>query len=244
LKGHHRRAALLIACALGLALFPGTARHMDPMPWSTAPDLRSYAFHGESMKEEEEEGPSSYPSDWQWLRRTAPLWKADPDAFRETTNRARRLRNEASGNQLLTQALVQAGPSNVGGRISDIEWDPVVPSIIYAGSATGGVYKTTDTGANWFPVGDDVPNLNVGDLAIDPSAHNTVWLGTGEANGGHNNFPGGGVYRTTDGGASWSLMGLENSASIGRRAATSDPIPNAASIAPPTAARPGRGCCS
>ncbi len=109
-----------------------------------------------------------------------------------------------------------AGPTNIGGRISDIEFNPLNPAIVYAGAATGGMFKSTDMGLSWISVFDDQANLSVGDIGIDPVHPDTLYVGTGEANGGHNNFPGGGVYKSIDGGSSWRLLGLENTTSIGR----------------------------
>jgi photosystem II stability/assembly factor-like uncharacterized protein len=87
---------------------------------------------------------------------------------------------------------------------------------VYAGAATGGVFKSTDLGNTWFPVFDEQAVLPVGDIAVDPTDGNILYVGTGEANGGHNNFAGAGVYKTTDGGFTWTSAGLEATVSIGR----------------------------
>jgi photosystem II stability/assembly factor-like uncharacterized protein len=166
--------------------------------------------------EKEEKGPDQYPSDWDWLRRTFPYWKADAQYFRDQVEVAQLMRSKAPYNKLLQVQVQFAGPTNIGGRISDIEFNPKDPNIVYAGAATGGVFKSTDMGLTWFPVFDDQANLNVGDIGIDPVHPDTLYVGTGEANGGHNNFPGGGVYKSTNGGVSWQFMGLENIASVGR----------------------------
>ena len=108
------------------------------------------------------------------------------------------------------------GPTNIPGRISDIEFDPLNPSIVYAGSAAGGVYKSEDTGGTWYPVFDDQPTLSIGDIAVDPSNPSTIYVGTGEANGGHNNFRGFGVFKSKDGGQTWKESGLEGTSQIGR----------------------------
>lgn len=109
-----------------------------------------------------------------------------------------------------------AGPTNVTGRVSDIEFNTLNPNIVYAGAATGGVFKSTNMGATWFPVFDEAAVLPIGDIGIDPINPDVLYVGTGEANGGHNNFEGGGVYKSTNGGVSWQLIGLEMTASIGR----------------------------
>ena len=108
------------------------------------------------------------------------------------------------------------GPENVGGRVVDIEFNPSNPSIVYAGFATGGVFKSTDTGNSWFPIFDSLAVLTVGDIAIDPQNSDVIYVGTGEANGGHNNFPGGGVFKSTNAGLTWQFLGLEQTTSIGR----------------------------
>lgn len=163
---------------------------------------------------EEEKGPDQYPSDWAWLRRTFPYWKADAQYFRQQMKIAQQMRAEAANMELVQ--VVFAGPTNIGGRVSDIEFNPKNPDIVYAGASTGGVFKSIDMGNTWLPVFDNQANLNVGDIGIDPIHPDTLYVGTGEANGGHNNFPGGGVYKSIDGGLTWQFLGLENTASVGR----------------------------
>ncbi len=159
-------------------------------------------------------GPDTYPSDWAWMRRTYPYWKADVQAFRESMRYAREMRRQAERNPL--EQLTFAGPTNIGGRISDIEFNPLDANIVYAGAATGGVFKSTDMGQTWFPIFDDAGNLSIGDIGIDPVNPDVIYVGTGEANGGHNNFAGGGVYKSSDAGTTWQFLGLENTVSIGR----------------------------
>ena len=161
-----------------------------------------------------EPGPDQRPSEWDWLRRTFPHYQADADYFREQIKKAQHMRESAATHAL---DLVEfAGPTNIQGRISDIEFNPKNPNIVYASAATGGIFKSIDMGQTWFPIFDDQANLNGGDIGIDPLYPDTIYVGTGEPNGGHNNFPGGGVYKSTDGGTTWQFLGLENTASIGR----------------------------
>ncbi len=108
------------------------------------------------------------------------------------------------------------GPVNMAGRITDIEAVEQRPRIVYVGTAGGGVWKTTNNGTTWAPIFDDQPNLSIGDIAIAPSAPDTVWVGTGEANSRQSSSYGAGVYRSTDAGVTWTLMGLEASGAIGR----------------------------
>ncbi len=161
-----------------------------------------------------EPGPDLRPSQWAADQRLSPVWKADPAALREALAEAQGLRAEARGGPF--GAWQEAGPTNVGGRISDIEFAPSAPDVVYASPATGGVFRSDDAGFTWTPIFDDQAVLTVGDLAVHPADPNTVWVGTGEANGSHNNFAGGGVYRTTDGGQTWDFLGLGETYSVGR----------------------------
>lgn len=110
------------------------------------------------------------------------------------------------------------GPTNISGRCTDVE--AVSPRgenyTIWVGSATGGVWKSTNEGTTFEPVFDGMPTASIGDLAIDPNNTDVVWVGTGEANIFRSSNPGCGVFKTTDGGKTWNLMGLENTYTIGR----------------------------
>ena len=108
------------------------------------------------------------------------------------------------------------GPANMGGRITDIEGIPYPSHTFYVAAAGGGIWKTTNTGTTFRPVFDNERVISMGDLAIAPSDTNVVYAGTGEANSRNSISPGGGVYKTTDGGKTWQLMGLEATQQIGR----------------------------
>jgi uncharacterized protein (TIGR03437 family) len=95
------------------------------------------------------------------------------------------------------------GPGNIGGRTRSILIDPTNPLVVYAGAVTGGVWKTTDGGQTWNPLTDLLPVLNVGALAMDPTNSRTIYAGTGESYVG---FPGQGIFKTTDGGATWAQL--------------------------------------
>ena len=89
-------------------------------------------------------------------------------------------------------------------------------NVYYAGAASGGVFKSTDGGAHWQPIFDEMPAASIGALAVAPSDPNVVWAGTGETFLRANVSIGNGIYRSTDGGKSWRHMGLEQTGRIGR----------------------------
>lgn len=110
------------------------------------------------------------------------------------------------------------GPTNIGGRITDLAVHPAQSDIVFAGTAEGGVVRTTNAGATWEPVFDDQPTLSIGAIAIDPTPPHAIYAGTGEVNpgGGSVAYGGLGMFRSTDLGSSWEPLGLEETGSIGR----------------------------
>lgn len=108
------------------------------------------------------------------------------------------------------------GPVVQGGRIVDIEVVPDQPYTFYAAYASGGLWKTTNNGVSFTPLFDDMPTMIMGDIAIDPNQPETIWVGTGEANSSRSSYGGIGLFRSTDAGANWQHMGLEETDRIGR----------------------------
>jgi len=108
------------------------------------------------------------------------------------------------------------GPAATGGRVHDVEVDPKDPSTIYIAAASGGVWKTTNKGTFWKPIFDGQPDNTFGDLAIFPGDTRIIWAGTGEQNNRQSTSRGGGVYRSADGGATWTHLGLSETRHIGR----------------------------
>jgi photosystem II stability/assembly factor-like uncharacterized protein/flagellar hook assembly protein FlgD len=104
----------------------------------------------------------------------------------------------------------------VGNRLTSVVGIPGQPNIYYVGAASGGVFKTTDGGVHWEPIFDDQPVSSIGSLAIAPSDPNIIWAGTGEAWIRSHISVGQGIYKSTDAGKTWTLMGLEKTGRIGR----------------------------
>ena len=95
------------------------------------------------------------------------------------------------------------GPAEMGGRVSDVEGIPSPSHTFYVATATGGIWKTTNAGTTFSPIFDNERVISMGDIAIAPSDTNQIWAGTGESNVRNSVSPGGGVYKSTNGGASF-----------------------------------------
>lgn len=104
----------------------------------------------------------------------------------------------------------------VGNRVTSVVGIPGQPNIYYVGAASGGIFKTTDGGIRWEPIFDGQPVSSIGSLAIAPSDPNVIWAGTGEAHIRSHISVGAGIYKSTDAGKTWKLMGLEKTGRIGR----------------------------
>lgn len=108
-------------------------------------------------------------------------------------------------------AWASLGPGNVGGRTRAIVIDPRQPDVMYAAGVAGGVWKTLDGGSRWSPLDDLMANLAVSTLAMDPADPAVLYAGTGEgfapgSEGEGNMVRGAGIFKTTDGGATWTRL--------------------------------------
>ena len=108
------------------------------------------------------------------------------------------------------------GPAIMGGRIDDFAVVESNPSIIYAATASGGLWKTINNGTTWEPVFDKEAHSSIGDVTVAPSDPDIVWVGTGEANNRQSSSWGDGVYKSVDGGKTWESVGLKDTHHIGR----------------------------
>jgi hypothetical protein len=108
------------------------------------------------------------------------------------------------------------GPANFQGRLSDVVGIPGPSKTLYVAAAGGGIWKSGNNGVTWRPIFDDKNIISMGVLAIAPSDTNTIWAGTGEPNSRNTIEPGAGIYKSENGGTTWTLMGLEKTQHIGR----------------------------
>ena len=110
----------------------------------------------------------------------------------------------AQSNPVAALRFRTIGPANMSGRITDVAVNESNPYEFYASSATGGVWKTTDNGVTWTPIFQRETTHSVGSLAVDQRNPQVVWVGTGEATNRQSSSWGDGIYKSIDGGKSWT----------------------------------------
>ncbi|MCG6955196.1 MAG: glycosyl hydrolase, partial [Gemmatimonadetes bacterium] len=115
------------------------------------------------------------------------------------------------------------GPAVMSGRVVDIAVASSpgarggqLGTVVYVAAASGGVWKSINAGVSWTSVFDNYGTASIGAVAVAPSNSDIVWVGTGEANNQRSSSYGDGVYKSTDGGKTFHLMGLKTSQQVGR----------------------------
>ena len=142
---------------------------------------------------------------------TAPA-KVTPVAFNADSARLvelpwRGIGPAVTSGRIVDFAVPEGPAERVGGRLGEL---------FYVASASGGVWKTTNGGTTWEPIFDHQATISVGDIAVAPSNPDLIWVGTGEANNQRSSSWGDGVYKSENGGKSWTNTGLRKSEHIGR----------------------------
>ncbi|HZU04949.1 MAG TPA: dockerin type I domain-containing protein [Chloroflexota bacterium] len=207
----------LVTVLLGLGVFPPPA----------APAARAQR----PPEQEREASPAEREAYFYW-QRAAPAQTIPPGALararaqleaalqRGTLQRAPQGVPSAQG--VVETPWVAIGPQPIGeglagfgagqlpnaGRVTALAVDPSDPSgnTVYLGAATGGVWKTTNGGVTWLPLTDTQPSLAIGAIALDPTQPQTVYVGLGEQNFSGDSYYGFGILKSTNGGASWTLL--------------------------------------
>ncbi|WP_222984512.1 WD40/YVTN/BNR-like repeat-containing protein [Flagellimonas meishanensis] len=108
------------------------------------------------------------------------------------------------------------GPAGMSGRVTAIDVVHANPDIMYVGTASGGLWKSTSGGIKWSPIFDEEVTASIGAVAIQQSNPSVIWVGTGEGNPRNSLNGGYGIYKSLDGGKSWKSMGLEKTRHIHR----------------------------
>lgn len=108
------------------------------------------------------------------------------------------------------------GPAGMSGRVTAIDAVHADPDVIYVGTASGGLWKSTSGGIDWTPIFDEEPAHSIGAVAIYQPNPDIIWVGAGEGNPRNSQSAGNGLYRSIDGGRTWAHLGLEESRNIHR----------------------------
>lgn len=108
------------------------------------------------------------------------------------------------------------GPVVMAGRVTDIAVNPRNVNEFYIAYASGGVFKTTNNGSSFQPIFDGNGTLTIGDIALSKANPDIIWAGTGEVNSSRSSYPGTGVYKSVNGGKTWTFEGLTNTQHISR----------------------------
>ncbi|MDT0554682.1 WD40/YVTN/BNR-like repeat-containing protein [Patiriisocius hiemis] len=108
------------------------------------------------------------------------------------------------------------GPGGMSGRVTAIDVVTTNPDVMYVGTASGGLWKSTSGGIKWSPIFDNEATASIGAVAIQQSNPSVIWVGTGEGNPRNSLNGGYGVYKSLDAGKTWQLMGLEKTRHIHR----------------------------
>ena len=162
-------------------------------------------------KDEGENENKFYPSDWFYTQRAYPNNNIPLEKYFKAIREKKEMVSKNSS--IANAAWYPVGPSNIGGRITALDYDPV-NNFLYAGAAAGGIFKSTDNGNSWVSKTDFFPSLSIGALVIDPNNSSVIYCGTGEANISTDSYAGFGMLKSTDFGETWNLSGLEESRHI------------------------------
>jgi hypothetical protein len=216
-KSNHALALVLLAAlVIGFALL-SSRPHSAPTRDHASSSLVAGKFHEDEREDMAREGKVEGAA-WFMSQRTYGLGYIPKDAeIRAVEDMRQRMIPELAtkGIRLAKSAAWQLnweyhGPDNIGGRLRGLVVHPNNPNILYAGSVSGGVWKSTNGGASWFPTMSDLITLNISALEMKPGNANTLYAGTGEGWFIGDALPGRGVLKTTDGGQTWPRLHASN----------------------------------
>jgi hypothetical protein len=211
--------SVVAAMAAAVSASAGTPpRPQHPGPGGLVPALR-HASLKTSNASDQGENEQILDSAKQFAAiRTAPATTVSPNAFFAAATAARRLTHSGGRWQEVTNQPYNSDALNyrdpvwsnssggaglVAGRMTALAVDG---KYLFAGAAAGGVWRSADGGKHWMPVFDKQNDLSIGALAVDPADH-SIWVGTGEPNESQDSYSGDGVFRSTDHGRTWQLVG-------------------------------------
>src|ERR1041385_1320622 len=148
---------------------------------------------------------TAYPQATRSAKTTPPVFNADSARLAELPWRS--IGPAVTSGRVVDFAVPEGPRSQIGERLGEL---------FYVASASGGVWKTINGGTTWEPIFDKQGSASIGDIAVAPSNPEIVWVGTGENNNQRSAAWGDGVYKSENGGRTWTNMGLRKSEHIGR----------------------------
>ncbi|MCP5062854.1 MAG: glycosyl hydrolase, partial [Ignavibacteriae bacterium] len=144
------------------------------------------------------------------------VFSQQPSSISNTVIDALKQKEQLTQNSLVKNiSFENIGPTIMSGRIVDLDVNPNNPTEFYAAYASGGLWYTNNNGTTFKPVLDSSSTQNIGDIAVDWKT-NTIWVGTGENNSSRSSYAGIGILKSTNGGETWTNVGLNDSHHIGR----------------------------
>lgn len=174
------------------------------------------ALAQEEVNKCEEKKDIQFPYDNFFFQRAYPEFGNILPAFEKAQSEARQMMNNASRSNNFDIPWTIEGPYNLGGRVNTVAINPTNSNIMYAGTAQGGIYKTTNGGTTWVSVVDTLSYFAVGDIKIDPNNHNIIYAGLGDPNISGYPAIGNGLLKSTDAGATWHNIGLSDTRIIAK----------------------------
>lgn len=194
---------------------PSTASLLESIGFAPVDQTQLLKPNGEPLLESE---PNSPGADWLMDQRSGKRSTISRSAYQRALTQAARAdeRTAQVAPEVAGAEWELLGPTNIGGRVAEVAIDPLAQDTVYAATASGGVWKSVDAGANWTYSWDPDITQALGALAVTPDG--TLFAGTGESNpgGGSITYGGAGIYRSTDHGATWEFVGLRQSGAFGR----------------------------
>ncbi len=125
-----------------------------------------------------------------------------------------KMKSDKRLHKISATAWSAVGPGNIGGRVRSIVVNPANSDEVLIGSVSGGIWKSTDGGASWIPKSDTADVMAIGSMLIDPTNSNVVYAGTGEGWLNQDAVYGGGIYKSTDFGETWTLLPSTSGAAV------------------------------
>ncbi|MCA8956589.1 MAG: hypothetical protein KDC87_10980 [Planctomycetes bacterium] len=177
------------------------------------PSVRSNARESGSEERDERTGAVQALA-WRRLGMVDERGRIPHDAEMRAQAGMRALVTDGTSAGLDSTGWEQLGPGNVGGRIRAIAIHPTQTNIMFVGGVSGGIWRSADSGASWRAVDDAMDNLAITSIVFDPSNSNTLYAATGEGFGNADSIRGAGVFKSTDGGTSWSRLASTNTSNF------------------------------